>query len=184
MHISAPSSETTVLQEATPDTPNSSALMSSSLLCSLADSQDGVPHAQELTDLSALISSSRCSLAGRVGCPSSLLNWILTASWRPLRGAACWASALRGLEGPWRTWGWPQRDSEAACGGHCLSVSLQPEQQGLHASSQCRQQQVAGHTGQRDRADGMHSTALLLAARYKLNSAKPGLRTDCAMSST
>ena len=48
-----------------------------------------VPHAQELTDLSALISSSLCSLAGRVGCPSSLLNWILTASWRPRKGAAC-----------------------------------------------------------------------------------------------
>ena len=48
-----------------------------------------VLHAQELTDLSALISSSRCSRAGKVGCPSSLLNWILTASWRPLRGAAC-----------------------------------------------------------------------------------------------
>ena len=42
-----------------------------------------------LTDLSALISSSLHSLAGRVGCPSSLLNWILTASWRPLKGAAC-----------------------------------------------------------------------------------------------
>lgn len=156
----------------------------SCLLCSLADSQNGAPHAQELTDLSALISSSRCSLAGRVGCPSSLLNWTLTVSWRPLRGAACWASALRGLEGPWRTGGWPQRDSEAACGGHCLSVSLQPEQQGLHASSRCKQQQVAGHTGHRDRADGMHSTALLLAARYTLSSAEPGLRTDCAMSST
>ena len=48
-----------------------------------------VLHAQELTDLSALISSSLCSRAGRVGCPSSLLNWILTAPWQPLRGAAC-----------------------------------------------------------------------------------------------